>query len=129
MKNRLPPDKAVEIEAVVHGLDRTVLVERDQLVQSVGRYIGHRSNGMEYQRSRGIDNAGMRSCDQAVDLSFDHLGTGDRTVRFLLQLSHGICAVLGGIPGLISYEMFLEHLSSARDEFGVQALLGCLDSS
>ena len=36
---RLSPDKAVAVEAVVHWLDRTALVERDQLVQSVERYI------------------------------------------------------------------------------------------
>ena len=127
VKKRLPPDKAVEVEAVVHGMDRTVLVKRDQLDQNVRRYIGHRSNGMEYQRSRGIDNTGMRSCDQAVDLSFDHQKIGDGTVGDLLQLSHLISAALGGAPGLIDYKMYLEHLSSSRDEFGAQALLGPLD--
>ena len=128
MENRLPPDKAVEIEAVVHWLDRTVLVERDQLGQSVWRYIGHRSNGIGgYHRSSGIDNTGMRSCDQAADLFFDHQKIGDRAVGDLLQLSHLISAALGGAPGLIDYKMYLEHLSSSRDEFGAQALLGPLD--
>ena len=57
---RLSMDKAVAVEAVIHWVDKTVLVDRDQLVQSVECYIGHTSNGMyRYHWSRGIDNAGI----------------------------------------------------------------------
>jgi len=35
--------------------------------------------------------------------------------------------LVGRTPDWISFEMFLEHLSSAEDEFGVQALLRPLE--
>ena len=125
VKNRLPPDKADQVVAVPHRIGREVgksaLVvhpsTNDQLVLNEVVQSVHNGSGA----------GNIQLTFDAVDLSFDRHSVGDQAVKDLLQLGHGICAAVGGKLSLINEEMYLEHLSSASDEFGVQALLGPLE--
>jgi hypothetical protein len=124
VKNRLPPDKASKIEAVTHGracgLEKTALVTVDDRLDSgvLDLELDHPGGGA----------GNTRTIVGSVDLSFDHFELiGNQKVKDLLLISREICGLVGGTPDWISFDMFLEHLSSAEDEFGVQALLGPLE--
>ena len=125
VKNRLPPDKADQVVAVPHRIGREVGKSALVVQASMNNQLGL---DVLVQSVHHGDGAGsIQLTYDAVDLSFDHRSLGDQAVKDLLQLSHSMCTAVGGKLSLINEEMYLEHLSSASDEFGVQALLGPLD--
>ena len=111
VKNRLPPDKAEQVVAVPHRIGREV--GKSALVVHPSRNDQLVLNEVVQSVHNGSGAGNIQLTFDAVDLSFDRHSVGDQAVKDLLQLSHGICAAVGGKLSLVNEEMYLEHLSSA----------------